>query len=441
MSSLALTFLAILFVLLNGFFVAAEFAIVKLRLTQAQEIASTHGWPGRILHSVRAHLDVYLSACQLGITLASLGLGWIGEPAFAALLRPVFVYLDVQSEALVHSLSFAIAFGVISYLHIVLGELAPKSLAIRKPEAIALWAATPLWLFYWLMYPFIRLLNGSANLVLRVLRVAPEAQDESEAHSVYELKEVLAASHRHGEIEEEERDLLTNALELSDLTTGELMRPAADMVVLDLEEPPSALQRIVSATRFSRYPVCEGDRDSLIGIVHLKDLWDLHDTAFNAEAIRSRVRKIPEAMRATSAPDLFRMFRRGGPHFAIVRDELGTVVGFITLDHVLEAMIGRVEDEYHRSREDWKKQSDGSYIGPATLPVYSLERVLDAEISAADADSIGGLILERLGRLPAAGERISFPLFEVLVMEMRGPRIGRVRIWPRAEEVSFDASG
>ncbi len=440
MTTLAHIALAFLLVLLNGFFVAAEFAIVKLRQTQAQELALTHGWPGRVLHGVRNRLDVYLSACQLGITLASLGLGWVGEPAFASVLQPLFVAFGVVSESLVHSLAFAFAFGLISFLHIVLGELAPKSLAIRKSEAVSLWTAAPLWLFYWLMYPFIRLLNGSANLILSLLRVEL-AEEDSDAHSVYELKQVLAASHRHGELGKEAKDLLTHALELSDLTAGDLMRPAAEMVVLDLEDPPSTMQRVVGATRFSRYPVCMGDRDKLLGIVHLKDLWDIRGTGFNAEAIKRKLRKIPEVTRDTSAPDLFRMFRGGGPHFAVVHDERGTVVGFVTIDHILEAMVGRVEDEFRRLREDWDLQPDGSYIGSATLPVYSLERLLDTEISEADADSIGGLILENLGRLPTAGERISFPQVDIVVLEMRGPRIGRVQIFPRITEEDLEESG
>jgi len=439
MTNLALILLALFLVLLNGFFVAAEFAIVKLRMTQAQELASTHRWRGRVLLGVRGNLDAYLSACQLGITLASLGLGWIGEPAVASTLRPFLLELDLQSEALLHSLSFAIAFGLISYLHIVLGELAPKSLAIRRSETIALWTAVPLWAFYWLMYPFIRVLNGSANLILKTIGVEL-ANEGDEAHSVFELKQVLVASHRHGEIDQEEVDILTHALELSDLTAGDLMRPAADMVVLDLADSPQVLRRIVNATRFSRYPVCEGDRDRLVGIVHIKDLWDATDRGFSTEQLRRVLRKLPEVNRETAAPALFRMFRSGGPHLTVVRDDLGTVVGFVTLDHVLEAMVGRIEDEFRRLRDDWTLEPDGSYLGSATLPVYSLERLLGIEISPVDADSIGGIVLERLGTLPQPGERIVFEGFDVVVLDMHGPRIGRVRILPHRSADAQEAA-
>ena len=197
--TLLLTAVGFLLVLLNGFFVAAEFAIVKLRRTQADELAQTAGLRGRVLHSVRTNLDSYLSACQLGITLASLGLGWIGEPAFARLVEPVLALAGIDDPEAIQAVSFAFAFGFISFLHIVVGELAPKSLAIRRAEEVSLNTAVPLYAFYWLMYPFIWLLNGTANRVLRRMGVEMATEGDA-AHSIDELRMVLKASHRHGEV-------------------------------------------------------------------------------------------------------------------------------------------------------------------------------------------------------------------------------------------------
>ena len=224
MSEFLNLFLAAFLILLNGFFVAAEFAIVKLRLTQADELARHTGVFGRVLRTVRGQLDAYLSACQLGITLASLGLGWIGEPAVADLLRPLLLSWGA-TEQWVHGASFAIAFSLISFLHIVIGELAPKSIAIRKPAITALWLATPLFAFYWISFPFIWLLNRSAGLVLRLVGFDMD-QDGDQAHSVEELKDVLLASHRHGELGAQETEILSRALEFSELAVGDLAQGA-----------------------------------------------------------------------------------------------------------------------------------------------------------------------------------------------------------------------
>ena len=238
--TLLLTAVGFLLVLLNGFFVAAEFAIVKLRRTQADELARTEGLRGRVLHSVRTNLDAYLSACQLGITLASLGLGWIGEPAFARLVEPMLRAVGVDDPETVHAISFACAFGFISFLHIVLGELAPKSLAIRRAETVALNTAVPLYAFYWAMYPFIWLLNGTANALLRRMGVEMATEGDA-AHSIDEMRTVLKASHRHGEVGVVEAQIASRGLELGELVVGDVMRPMAELVSIDVDAPIDAV--------------------------------------------------------------------------------------------------------------------------------------------------------------------------------------------------------
>lgn len=426
--NLLLTVLALVFVLMNGFFVAAEFAIVKLRLTQAEELAKTSGLRGRVLYSVRSHLDAYLSACQLGITLSSLGLGWIGEPAFARLIEPLLGLVGVDSPEAVQLTAFAIAFAIISYLHIVLGELAPKSVAIRKPEPVSLWTAIPLYAFYWLMYPFIYILNGSAVLLLRAMGLRLAAEGDA-AHSAQELKQVLLASHRHGELGAESTDILTRAIEFGDLTAGDLMRPDTEMVWLNASDGLPVNLEIARKHRYSRYPLCESTTDNLIGIVHVKDMF-LQPGAVN---LRSLAKPALVVHGGASATDILQAFRGGSPHFAIVVDEYGTIEGFVTMDHILEALMGTVQDEFTHRRPRWIRLSEGGFIGNGSLPIYSLQRLLGIEmpeLEELDVNSVGGLVMHALERIPVPGDVARFPDFEIEVREMKGARITRVVVRP-----------
>lgn len=420
--------LAAFLVALNGFFVAAEFAIVKLRMTQAEEIARHSGVFGRVLRTVRGQLDAYLSACQLGITLASLGLGWIGEPAVADLLRP-WLYALGGSEEWVHGVSFAVAFGLISFLHIVIGELAPKSIAIRRPVVTALWLATPLFVFYWMSYPFIWLLNRSAAVVLRVVGFDMD-QDDDEAHSVEEIKDVLMASHRHGELGTQETEILSRALEFSELAVGDLMHPAGEMVTLDADAPFAEQLARMRQHRYSRYPVWQGSPENLIGVLHIKDLLAERADPSQPPDVRALLRELPRVGRDVPAMKLFRRFRRGYPHFAGVTSDEGAVIGFVTLDHLLEALHGRIRDEFHQTRDAWRKLPDGSYEGSGTYSVYSLERLLGIELDAEDVTSVGGLLMQKLDRVPVRGDRAQFAGFGVEVLAMKGPRVQRVRVTP-----------
>lgn len=420
---------AFLLVLANGFFVAAEFAIVKLRLTQAEELAVTHGLRGRVLRNVRTHLDAYLSACQLGITLASLGLGWIGEPAFARLLEPVFEAVDADPEV-IHAVSFAIAFSIISFLHIVLGELAPKSVSIRFPEQSSLWTAIPLFIFYWLMYPFIRVLNGSALLLLKLFGL-DRVEEGEEAHSAAEIRHVLMASHRHGELARTEADILTRAIDLGELTAGDLMRPAREMVALDIAEGVNDNLETIRKYRYSRYPVFEDDRDQMIGLVHVKDLFAELRAHRKIELLRPLLRPFVRVEENTPATELLARFQGGASHFAIVYDELAHLIGFITMDHVTGTLLGGIKDEFDHLEPDWEPAADGSYIGAGSLPVYSLERLLDRDIPSADANSVGGLVMNALERVPRNGDSVEFDGFRIEILTMRGPRVARVRVRPQ----------
>lgn len=425
--TLLLALLGLALVLLNGFFVAAEFAIVKLRRTQAEELAREHGLRGRVLHTVRGHLDAYLSACQLGITLASLGLGWVGEPAFARLLEPLLAAVGVTDPQVLHSIAFALAFAFISFLHIVLGELAPKSVAIRRAEAVSLNTAVPLYVFHWLMYPFIHVLNGAANVIVR--RLGVELASEGDAvHSVDELRSVLRASHRHGELGPVETQVVVHGLELGELTVGDLMRPLSELVWIPADCPIDRVLAEVRSTRFTRYPVREPRSGRFTGLLHIKDLVASAERLRDIRDLRPYLRRLPYFREDAPLLGAVKTFRAGDPHFGIVTDALDTEIGFVTFEHVMEALFGPIEDEFAKQAPVWQRSGDGVVVGAGSLSLLSLEDVLGVPMPPVDVNSVGGLVLERLGRLPSAGERVGFGGFEVEILEMSGPRIARVRV-------------
>jgi len=427
--TLLLALLGFALVFLNGFFVAAEFAIVKLRRTQAEELGRLHGVRGRVLRTVRTHLDAYLSACQLGITLASLGLGWIGEPAFARLLEPVLAHFGVTDPKLLHSIAFAAAFAFISFLHIVLGELAPKSIAIRRAEAVSLNTALPLYVFYWAMYPFIYVLNGAANMIVR--RLGVEMSSEGDAvHSVDELRSVLRASHRHGELGPVETRILVHGLELGELTVGDLMRPLSELVSIPGNSSVDEVLAEVRTTRYTRYPVRDLETGRFTGLLHIKDLVAAETRLRDIGDLRPYLRRLPYFDESAPLLKVLKAFRSGDPHFGIVTDERGTEIGFVTFEHVIEAVFGPIEDEFAKKTPSWQATGDGSVSGAGSLSLLSLEDAIGKPIPVADVNSVGGLVQQQLDRLPRQGEKIRFPDFEVEILEMTGPRIDLVRVKP-----------
>jgi CBS domain containing-hemolysin-like protein len=439
---------ALLLVALNGFFVAAEFGLVKLRPTRVKAIARTNGLPGRLLAKVHGQLDAYLSACQLGITLASLGLGWIGEPAFATLLHPIFALVGVESEQLIETISLFFAFTVISFLHIVVGELAPKSWAIRRAEQVGLWLATPLYGFYWLMYPFIWVLNTSANFVLRLFGMSGEHGHDAH-YSTDELKLILRGR-RHGgasSYNEDEWNTIAHSLDFSRMTVSDLMRPAHELVGLRNDLPMRDNLAVVSRHRFSRYPLfADASGERVIGMIHLKDLLlagdgaprGFHftfskDAAEKIDKLSRHVRPVQYVAPNLSALELFRRFRKGAPHLAIVGRKGAKPIGFITLDNLLGALVGQIHDEFRQGDADWSRMDDGTLMGKGSLPVVSLERALGIDIDEGRAESVGGLVINALGDLPSEGQRVEFDRFDIVVKKMKGPRIVLVRVYPREE--------
>lgn len=438
-TNLTLVLLALCLVLLNGFFVAAEFSLVKLRETRAQAIARRYGWRGRILLTVHQNLDAYLSACQLGITLASLGLGWIGEPAFAELIRPVVAAIGITSEPVLHGIAFSVAFFIISYLHIVVGELAPKSLAIRRSEWLGAWTAAPLYAFYWLMFPAIWLLNRSSNWLLRQLGLdVVNAPDNR--YSTEELKLILRSSRADRDFTNRELNVLAKAIDFRNLTVSDLMRPFNEVISLSAAKSLDwNIDRIVKH-RFSRYPYLD-DQGRVLGVVHLKDIFFALNGVNVIEDLGASVRSAPLVPPDLSATELFRRFQQGKSHLAVVAWNDAEPLGFITLDNLLGALVGEIRDEFREVGNDWTKLDDGSLLGKGSLPIFTLERALGIDVDAreiesiggTEVESVGGLILKNLGDFPREGERVKFDQFDIVVKKMKGPKILLVRVYPEAE--------
>jgi len=431
---------ALFLVALNGFFVAAEFGLVKLRQTRIRAIVKTQGLRGRILAIVHNQLDAYLSACQLGITLASLGLGWIGEPAFASLLEPVFVLLGVASPELIHGVSFVFAFLIISFLHIVVGELAPKSMAIRSPERIGLWCAMPLYGFYWLMYPAIWLLNKSANWVLRVSGLG-SASGHDAHYSSDELKLILrsganeaktAKGGKNGKFTRDEWNVLAHSLDFGDLKVADLMRPANEIVGLSAANSHQENLEIIYRNRFSRYPYFDAEHQEVQGLLHLKDVFIAQQDGKAISSLTSYLRPVQYIAPSLSAQELLRRFRTGSPHFAIIGREGQPPLGFVTLDNLLSVLVGEIRDEFRHTNNEWTRQDDGTLLGKGSLPIVTLEQMLGIDLEYDESvDSVGGLLMEQLGEVPTEGQRVSFSAFDLEVIKMKGPKILSVRVYPK----------
>lgn len=422
---------AFLLVLLNGFFVAAEFALVKLRHTQAVGLAEGRGWRGEILLGVHQRLDAYLSACQLGITLSSLGLGWIGEPAFASLLEPVFSRFGAVEPETAHIISFVLAFTVIAFLHIVLGELAPKSMAIRRPERMSLWTSTPLYVFYWIMYPAIWVLNASANWMLRVFGL-DKIEGHEHHYSRNELKLILHAN-RAMRDSGEAFAMMSHALDLPELVAGDLMRTRDQLASLRDGLNQDDVIAEVRRSQFSRYPWFDASGDAARGILHVKDL--LLAVAANQGPIsdvRTLLRPAIVVPLDTPVLDVLKRFRAGNTHLALITEESGRVVGFFTLEDLVEIVVGDIADDHrHAPAMAYQRAADGSFTISGSLPIYRLERMLDREIEApGEANSVGGLIIHRLERLPTEGETLAFDGFTLTVRTMKGAKAQAITVKP-----------
>lgn len=438
--NLLLVLVALLLVVLNAFFVAAEFAIVKLRHTRVEELARINGLRGRVLALVHQRMDAYLSACQLGITLASLGLGWIGEPAFAQLLETPLAALGLGDDpATVHGIAFACAFGTISYLHIVVGELAPKSAALRRPEAMSLWTALPLYLFYWLMYPFIRGLNASANWMLRRVGLGEAGAHAHDApYSNDELRMILHLSRAAPAGDDAGMTrLLSHALDLPRLHASDVMRNRRELISLHTAMSHAEIRRVLARHRYSRYPLLEAGTGAVLGILHIKDIYPEADGADYMARLQRLLHPVAYVPEDRSLARLLHDFRAGSTHLALVRGIDDQPVGFLSMEDVLEAVFGEITDEHEKRRigqldREPRRLASGVWLLRGDTPLFKLERELGEDLPESERlNTVSGLLMARLDGMPTAGSEIGIGRYTARVLRMRGPFVDTVRLTRR----------
>jgi len=419
--------LILIFVLvfLNGFFVAAEFAMVKARGSRIDSLAQEGHKKAKAASHLVEHLDAYLSACQLGITLTSLGLGWLGEPAIARMLEPMFVAMNLN-ENLIHPLSFVIGFSVITVLHIVLGELMPKSVAIRKAETVTLWTAAPMKFFRRLMSPFIWLLNGTAGLLLRPFGIDINEASTS-AHTEEEIRILVKESHKSGLIDNTELALMDNIFEFSETNAREIMIPRTEMICLYGNLSFQENRAIAMREMHTRYPVCERDKDNIIGFVHIKDLLKVPDNAvMDIRDLMRPMTTVPESMPISA---LLKLMQKRKSQIAILIDEYGGTSGLVTLEDIMEEIVGEIQDEFDEERPDLEKKDENTYSINGMMLIEEVNSFFGLAIPTDDYDTIGGWIYSQIENPPKKNQFVvSEEGFRFTIEETDHLRISRITV-------------
>lgn len=424
--------------LLNGFFVVAEFSLVKIRRTRLEELTLQGNSRAKLALEIVSTFDTYLGATQLGITLASLGLGWLGEPAVASLIAPlVFEYLP-GATWLVHTISVALGFTVITFMHIVLGELVPKALAIQRAEALALFCAWPLFIFHKVGYPVIALFNKAARAIMGLLGIKPLSEAEV-AHSEEELRMIVNASHRGGVLDQMESELIDNVFDFADRLAREVMVPRQDMVCLFTDDPFEENMRAVRETGHTRYPLCVEDKDHVIGMVHIRDLMDLDMCGPGNKDLRTVMREILVVPEGMSVARLLQAMRRKRTHMAVVADEYGGTAGLVALQDVLEEIVGDIQDEHDAVGEaEIQRLSGGSYEFDGRVLLDDVSDLLNIRIEEHEEDTLGGYIFGLLGRRPEVDDEVNIGDYRFSVLQVNGFRVVRVKAVPLKESGDED---
>ncbi|PYO46231.1 MAG: HlyC/CorC family transporter [Gemmatimonadetes bacterium] len=411
-------------VAINGFFVAAEFALVAARRSKLDEMIARGDRGAKIVQTALQHLDRYIAGTQLGITIASLALGWIGEPVLAGIFDQFFRTLGLNpSPTATHVAAVPVAFFLLTFFHIVLGELAPKSIALANPEKTARAIVTPLMLFSRFMSPFIWLFNGAANSILRLLGIEP-TRDHS-GHSPEEIRFLVMQAHAHGMLNETDRAMLAGVLDFHDKKARDVMRPRTDVIALDIEATEQEVWEVLRRERYSRYPVYRESLDDVVGVFLAKDLW-LHsgDAPFNLADFVREPMYVPDSRPAERVLD---DLRRTRAHMAVVLDEYGGTAGIVTMEDLVEEVVGDIADEYDfASRESIV--TDGVLELAGSMSLIDVRSDYRIPIPEGDWTTLGGYAFAKLGRLPRMGDRIPIPGGEMEVVAMDGRRIAALRI-------------
>jgi len=420
-------FMVPLLIALTGFFVASEFAIVKVRSSRIDQLISEGNKRAVAAKKVISNLDEYLSANQLGITITSLGLGWLGEPTVERLLFPLFERFEI-SDSLAHIISFAIAFVSITFLHVVVGELAPKTLAIHKAEAITLATAKPLIWFYRIMYPFIWALNNSARVVTRVFGLKPVTEHEI-AHSEEELRLILSESYKSGEINQSEYKYVNNIFRFDDRIAKEIMVPRKEIIAFDINQTVKENLEIIKEEKYTRYPVIDGDKDHVIGLINIKEVFtDLVTNPSEEKSIRDYIRPIIQVIESIAIHDLLVKMQKERIHMAILVDEYGGTSGLVTVEDILEEIVGEIQDEFDTDERPMiQRLDDNRIIIDGKVLISEINDLFGLSIDDTDVDTIGGWILTEHYDI-MVGDSIQIGAYSFKVTEMDGHHVKTVEV-------------
>ncbi len=415
----------------NGFFVASEFAMVKVRKTRIEQLVKEGNGVAKIALEAIKDLDKFIAAVQLGITISSIGLGWVGESTLARIIEPIFEFLPGAGQTIAtHTVSVSIAFALITFMHVVIGELLPKSIALEYTEKTALIVAKPMQMITFVFNPFIWILNGFGNWLLNLFKI-PHSHKASLVHSTEELDMLVNASYNGGVLNETEKDMLHNVFKFSDLNAKQVMIPRTDMVCIPKDMPIEELNALAAENQYTRYPVYEEDIDHIIGLVHVKDLFSLSikDEICPVEKILRPILMVPETI---TMDNLVLEFKKRKGQMAIVVDEFGGTSGLVTVEDVLEEIFGEVQDEFDEEEEtDIKEIAPNTYLTNAMMRVDEFAEFFNMnqeEIDDEDVDTIGGLVIKALGRLAQVNDKVTIHNLQFIVKEIDGARINKLII-------------
>lgn len=430
---------ALALVLLNGLFVAAEFAFVRARPTRIAQLADEGRRGAKKAQNCIANIDSYLSVCQLGITLSSLGLGWLGEPAVADLITPLLYRWGIETPTVVHSISFVIAFSVITFLHVVFGELAPKTLAIQRAESISLWLAAPMRFFYLLFLPGVVLLNGTANKFLMLFGVR-NASEKEMTHTEEELRMLISESYKVGHINRREQELLQNVFQFEKRVAHDVMVPRPETVFLNRQHSFEKNIAIARKAGHTRYPLCDGSRDKVIGLIHIKDLFFAVGKDKDIESIKRDILFVPEGI---PLERLLHEFQKNHQHMAMVVDEYGGIAGMVTMENLLEELVGDIQDEFDQEEPEMITRKEGTYFLSGRLLLDEAKERFGLSFGEEDEEysTLAGFVMNKLGRFPKEGDYVIVDNLKLEVVKMKGMRIDRISLSPaQVKQVSGQES-
>jgi CBS domain containing-hemolysin-like protein len=414
----------------NGFFVASEFAMVKVRKTRIEQLIKEGSSNAKVALEAIKDLDKFIAAVQLGITISSIGLGWVGENTLASIIEPIFAFLPGISQTIaVHTTAVSIAFGIITVMHVVIGELIPKSIALEYTEQTVLIVARPMKIITWIFYPFIKMLNGLGWAILKLLNI-PQVHRSSLVHSPEELNMLVNDSYIEGVIDETEKEMLQNVFKFSDLSAKQVMIPRTDMVCISIDMPLDELNQLVAENQYTRYPVYDGDIDHITGLIHTKDLYMLllKGTKRTVTQLQRDIMLVPETI---TMDNLVIEFKKNKAQMTIVVDEFGGTSGLITLEDVLEEIFGEVQDEFDEEEDVIKEAAPNTYVANSMMRIDEFAEFFgldEDDIDDEDIDTIGGLVVKLLGKLAQIGDTVNYKNFFFVVKEIDGARITKLEI-------------